>query len=43
MPVEPFLHRQPDFKLSSGGYRRMKNGTRLNPDQLALFTMDDFC
>jgi hypothetical protein len=42
MPVEPFLHRQPDFKRSTGSYRRTKNGKRLNPNQLDLFTMDDF-
>jgi hypothetical protein len=42
MSVEPFLHRQPDFKLSTGGYRPIKNGKLLNPDQLDLFTMDDF-
>jgi hypothetical protein len=42
MPVEPFLHRQPDFKLSTAGYRRMKKGKLLNLDQLELFAMDDF-
>jgi hypothetical protein len=39
--IVPLLHRQPDFALSSGGYRRTKNGKLLNPNQLDLFTSED--
>ena len=39
--VRPLLHRQPEFKLSIGGYRRTKKSKLLNPRQLSLFTSED--
>ena len=40
--VGPFVHRKPDFKVSPGGYRRTGKGKLINPDQLGMFTMEDF-
>jgi hypothetical protein len=39
--VRPLLHRQPEFKLSVGGYRRTKKSKLLDPRQLSLFTSED--
>lgn len=39
--VRPLLHRQPEFKLSVGGYRRTKKSKLLDSMQLSLFTSED--